>query len=284
MRHAVLGAGGIGGLIGAALARAGHDVLLVLRPATLAGYPGGLAVESAVLGNFEAKVPAAASLDRGVDVLWIATKATQLERALDAAPPEHADTVVPLLNGVDHVALLRERYPRVVAATIAVESERVGWTIRQPSPFLRVAMTDEAIAAELAATGIDCSTTDDEATLLWSKLTLLAPMALATTALDAQFGDVRADDRVQRCRSEAFAVARAEGARVDEDAVLAAAAAMLDSMRSSMQKDVDAGREPELDAIAGPILRGGARHGLPVDATAELAELVASRSARAVRA
>ena len=284
MRHAVLGAGGIGGLIGAALARAGHDVLLLLRPKKLPEYPQRLAVESAVLGTFEVEVPAAAALDRDVDVLWVATKATQLESALDAASPEHAGTVVPLLNGVDHVAFLRERYPRVIAATIAVESERVGWTIRQPSPFLRVTMTDRAIAAELGATGIDCSTSDDEATLLWSKLTLLAPMALATTALDAPFGDVRADDRILRCRSEAFAVARAEGARVDEDAVLATAAAMLDSMRSSMQKDVDAGREPELDAIAGPILRGGRRHGLPVDATAELAALVAKRSARAARA
>ena len=41
-----------------------------------------------------------------------------------------------------------------------------------------------------------------------------------------------------------------------------------------MQKDVDAGREPELDAIAGPILRAGERHGIDVSATRELAALV----------
>jgi 2-dehydropantoate 2-reductase len=277
LTHGVLGAGGIGGLVGAALARAGRDVLLLLRPATLAGYRGRLAVESAVLGDFEVELAAAATLDRDVDVLWVATKATQLAFALEAAPPERAGTVVPLLNGVDHVAFLRERYERVAAATIAVESERVGWTIRQPSPFLRIAVTDPEIAAEAGAAGIESTTSDDETTLLWSKLTLLAPMALATTALDAPFGAVRADERVERCRAEAFAVARAEGARVDEAAVLAAAAAMTDAMRSSMQKDVEAGREPELDAIAGPILRGGRRHGIPVDATAELAELVARR-------
>ena len=46
-----------------------------------------------------------------------------------------------------------------------------------------------------------------------------------------------------------------------------------------MQKDVDAGRPPELDAIAGPILRGGERHGIPVPGTGELVRLVEARSA-----
>ena len=38
-------------------------------------------------------------------------------------------------------------------------------------------------------------------------------------------------------------------------------------MRSSMQKDVEHGNVPELDAIAGPILRGAQRHGIDADAT-----------------
>jgi ketopantoate reductase len=45
-----------------------------------------------------------------------------------------------------------------------------------------------------------------------------------------------------------------------------------------MQKDVEAGRTPELDAIAGPILRGGRRHDIPVPATEELAAAVHARA------
>src|SRR5947207_5092361 len=140
MRHAVLGAGGIGALLAAALARAGGDVLLLLRRDALADYPGRLTVESAVLGDFEVAVPAVSALEREVDTLWVATKATQLVPALDLAPPERVGsaTVIPLLNGVDHVALLRERYARVVAGTITVESERSSpGHVRQSSPFLR---------------------------------------------------------------------------------------------------------------------------------------------------
>jgi 2-dehydropantoate 2-reductase len=89
---------------------------------------------------------------------------------------------------------------------------------------------------------------------------------------------VREDERYRRCQAEALAVARAEGADVDEDALNKIRASAPDEMRSSMQKDVAAGREPELDAIAGPIMRGGDRHGIPAPATAELARLVAARA------
>jgi 2-dehydropantoate 2-reductase len=282
MRHGILGAGGIGGLLGAALARAGSDVVLLMRPEALARYGGRLAVESVVLGDFEVDVPAAAGLDREVDVLWVATKAIHLEPSLALVPPERVDraVVIPLLNGVDHVALLRARYRNVVAGAIRVESERLDPSrIRQSFPFLRFELAGaEPIAAELRAAGIECRVRPDELSLLWDKLAFLAPVALATTALDVPLGDARDDERYRRCQGEAVAVARAEGADIDERALLAIQEAAPAGMRSSMQKDVAAGREPELDAIAGPILRGGKRHGIPVPNTEELARLVATRA------
>ena len=56
MQHAILGPGGVGGLIGGALARAGTRPTVVVRAKTLATYPDRLTVESAVLGTFEAPV------------------------------------------------------------------------------------------------------------------------------------------------------------------------------------------------------------------------------------
>ena len=281
MRHAFLGLGGIGGLLAAALARAGSTCVALLRPESLAGYPGRIGVESVVLGDFSVDVPATSTLDRDVDVLWISPKATQLEHALALAPAERVGgaTVIPLMNGVDHVPLLRRRYRTVVAGVIRVESERTPPAqIRQRSPFLRVELGGaEPVAAELRNAGIECRVRDDELTLLWDKLAFLAPIALATTALDAPLGGVRDLERYNSCREEALAVAGAEGARLDEAALFALQQATPDEMRSSMQKDVAAGREPELDAIAGPLLRGSRRHGIPVPATEELVRLVTNR-------
>src|SRR5918995_7135961 len=148
MRHGVLGAGGVGGFLGGALARAGRDVVLLMRPEALAEYDGRLRVESAMLGDVELDVPAASILDRAVDVLWVTPKATQLDAALELVPPDRLGecVVVPLLNGLDHVALLRARLgaDRVVAGAIAVESERVEvGKIRQKTAFADVTLAPD---------------------------------------------------------------------------------------------------------------------------------------------
>jgi 2-dehydropantoate 2-reductase len=278
MRHAVLGVGGVGGLIGGALAHAGAEVVLLLRPPALARYDGVLSVESAVLGDFEVSCPASSTLDREVDVVWVTTKATQLEAALSLAPPAQVNdaTVIPLLNGIDHVALLRSRYANVVAGAMRVESERrASGHIVQRSPFVAVELAGaEPVAAELRSAGIDCVVRDDEQTLLWSKLAFLGPLALATTALGGPMGEVRGDPRFQAALDEALAAARADGAHVDEEAVRKLAATAPSTMQSSMQKDVAAGRAPELDAIGGAILRAADRHGMAAPATRELMRLV----------
>jgi 2-dehydropantoate 2-reductase len=286
VRHAILGAGGVGGLLGATLARTGADVHLLMRPETLARYDGRLSVESGLLGDFEVEVPAATGITADVDVLWVTTKATQLEAALAVAPSDRVGTatVVPLLNGIDHVAFLRKRYRTVVAGAIRVESERLSpWRIRHNSPFLRADLgTAESIAAELRSAGINCYCHDDELSLLWEKLVLLAPIALATSALDAPLGAVREDKRYRGCQDEAFAVARAEGAVLEEDHLRSLVGGVPHGMRSSMQKDVEAGRPPELDAIAGPIQRGGRRHGISVAHTDALVRIVEARASRSL--
>ncbi len=82
MRHAILGAGGIGGLIGAWLARNGAAVTMVVRRESLATYPEQLQLESP-FGNFSVPVASAAEVPP-CDVLWVTVKATQLPAALEA--------------------------------------------------------------------------------------------------------------------------------------------------------------------------------------------------------
>jgi len=79
---------------------------------------------------------------------------------------------------------------------------------------------------------------------------------------------------LEECVNEACAVGVAEGAEVAPEPIFAALEGAPDGFRSSMQKDVAAGRQPELDAIAGPILRGGSEHGIDVSATSALADRI----------
>ena len=176
--------------MGALLARAGHQVIVVPRPEALRDFPARLQLESA-LGNFTVAVERSATVPVA-DVLWIAVKATQLQRALAAV--QDADSIgaiVPLLNGIDHVTMLRSRYgvERVVPATISLESERVAPAhIVHRSPFARLNVASsgrprvEPAVIALQQAGFTCQFMDDEPTLMWSKLVFLAPFALTTTA------------------------------------------------------------------------------------------------------
>jgi 2-dehydropantoate 2-reductase len=291
LRHAVLGAGGVGGTIAACLARFDVDVTLVVRAHSLAQYPERLSLESP-FGNFSVPLARADEVPP-CDVLWITVKATQLSSALDSViRPEAVGRMVPLLNGVDHLVLLREKYgqERVIAATIAGEMERVGpGHFVHRSPFLRLEVS--SAGRELLGNSLDglktfgweCRFIDDEPTLIWSKVVFLGPLALTTTAADRPTGGVLSDPvwrgLMESCVKEACAVAQAEGARVKPESVLAGMMKMPSHMRSSMQKDVERGNPPELDAIAGAILRAGARHRIPVPTTERLAAMVERRSA-----
>lgn len=292
LRHAILGVGGVGGLIGASLARLGDSVTAVVKPQSLASYPKQLKLESP-FGNI--LVPVARSVEvTPVDVLWIAVKATQLQDSLGAVThPESVGAIIPLLNGIDHLALLRKVYgnERVIAATIAVESERVapGHIVhRSPFAILNVSSAGRPLLSstldQFHKIGFECRFIDDEATLMWTKLVFLAPIALATTASDQPVGAVMSNPECkaqwESCVREACAVAAAEGAKVDSNTVFAGMSRAPYGMRSSMQKDVERGNPPELDAIAGPILRGGARHGIDVRATKTLVDAVEARSVR----
>lgn len=280
MRHAILGAGGVGGFVGAVLADARERVLLLVRPETLADHPQDLTLESR-LGQIVAHCGLAFTLEEPVDILWVTTKATQLEAALKSVPDSSLPRlVVPLLNGVDHVARLRARFGKtpVVPGTIAAELERArpGHIVHRSSfaRFAFAAAGQEPLARVveiLTKFGCTCVFEPDEKTLLWRKLVMLAPMALNTTAAARSVGELRENqelnERFEVTAREACSVAFAEGARVEVETVLKILRELPDSLRSSMQKDVEAGRPPELDAIGGPILRGGRVHGIPVPVT-----------------
>jgi 2-dehydropantoate 2-reductase len=169
----------------------------------------------------------------------------------------------------------------VIPATIAVESERIApGKIVHRSPFILLSTTakgQEHLAPTLQILrhfGFECLIVDEEATLMWSKLVFLAPVALSTAAACATIGDVLSDSvraaQLEKCVQEACAVAARAGARVDADAVLGRIKTLPPTMRSSMEKDIANGNPLELDAIAGPILSGAARHNVQLQATSEL--------------
>lgn len=292
MRHAILGAGAVGGLIGTALGSLGEDITVIVRPRTLPDFPESLVLERPS-GSLSAPAKAVAALTKPVDVLWIATKTYQMEAALAdvQVPPGR---VVPLLNGVDHIAVLRARFGKdaVLPATIAVEAERLApGRFIQRSPFVRLNLASSgepqlgAIVRQLGDLGFTCQFIPNEQTLLWNKLCFLGPLALVTSASGMNVGEILASaswkEKLTSAITETCAVANASGANVEAQQFQAVIEGVPPGMRSSMQKDLVAGRQLELDAIGGPIVRGGERYGINVSTARSLMAVILSKKVAA---
>ncbi|MEQ4205435.1 2-dehydropantoate 2-reductase [Actinopolymorpha sp. B9G3] len=285
---AVLGPGGVGGLLGGLLARAGHRVVFLARPATAAALrETGLTVTSTAFGDFTVPVEADTQLREPVAACLITVKATALGDALTRLPADAsgAGLLVPFLNGVDHMSLLRERYPTAsaVAGTIVVESTRVApGRIEHASPFARIELASvtverqrlDQLAGLFAEVGLDASVRADETAILWNKASFLAPMALLTTHARAPIGVVRNDRRSTMLAviDEISEVAQASGGTVDAETVVVGLDRMPETLKSSMLRDAEAGRAIELDAIGGAVLRAAERHGIDVSVTAGLVD------------
>jgi 2-dehydropantoate 2-reductase len=237
--------------------------------------------------------------NENVDVLIVATKAAGLRAALERVECEPR-LVLPLLNGLDHLAVLRERFDpdTVLASTIRVESDRPEpGVIVHTSRFLLVDMAThspdalapmQALADTLEHAGIPVRVTlpvseRSEAQVMWSKLVRLNALACTTSAYDVLLGEIRSTPELRAdlvaTIQEACAVGCAEGAEdVDPRAALAELELAHDTLGSSMQRDIVAGRAPELDAIPGSILRAAARNGLACPTIERLVRMIAARA------
>lgn len=295
---AVLGIGGVGGVLAA---RTG--ALCVGTERTVAAlHSGGLRFTCAGETTVHL-LEAVAELDRQVDVLVVCVKAPALATAIERVPAELvADAVVvPLLNGLEHPARLRERLPDalVVAATIGrieAHAPRPGVVVQEGSadPVLTVASDGlaaddlRARLAELAVPGLVLEVGRSEAEVLWTKAARMAVMSSATAASAATLGEVLASpewgDLVARALEETTAAARAHGVALEARELLAYARALPPEMTTSLARDVAAGRASELDAITGSVARAAREVGVATPALDELHARVQARSAAVVAA
>jgi 2-dehydropantoate 2-reductase len=295
MRVGVVGPGAVGGALAVRLALAGCDVTCVARPATAAVLrAGGLELDDADGVRLRAVPAVVERLEAPVELLLVTTKAYALEDALRrvASPAVTDAVVVTLLNGLEHPAVVRAALGRRVApgSISRFEAHLVapGHVVqRSPGACVALASDDverarlEEVAALLRLAGLEATVADDERAVLWQKGARLAVLAAATAASELTVGELRRPPwraRLGRALEEACAAARREGVEVTPAAQWEIIDAMAPTLTTSTARDVAAGRQSELDAICGAVLRAAGRAGL---ACPELGALVAQAEARA---
>lgn len=295
MRIAIVGAGGVGGYLGARFAAAGQHVALIARGAHLAALrEDGLTLKSA-LGSATVR-PQAASEDPAaigpVDLVVFTVKLYDTETAAQAIRPliGPGTGVITFQNGVDSTAVLaRVLGPEHVlggVAQIAAVIEAPG-TIRHTGTMARFVLGEldgrrskrvEAYAEAFGAAGIEHRVSDDVRRDIWEKMVFLSAFSGTTSLIRLPIGPIRSEPEtlalIRSCLAEAIAVAQAHRIGIGDDHLERALAfldTLPDQMRSSMQEDLERGRRLELPWLSGAIVRMGRELGIETPAHAFIA-------------
>jgi len=284
---AILGPGAVGGVPAVGFADAGLEVICIARPATAEAIRSrGLTLKCADTVK-TARPRVVTELREAVELLLVTVKAPALDVALDRvqAPPQ---TVVPLLNGIEHMATLRERLAqsRVAGASIGrIEAwlEQPGVVI-QPTPSVVMTAAADAPAELLGRSGVDVRVNGTAEEVLWEKLARQAPTAAATSISQRPIGELRSDPdwrpRLRQGIEEACEVAARDGVTLSADAEWEIIEAMPPLLTSSTARDIAAGIPSELDAITGAAVRAGCRVGVPTPVLTQLFEEACRASSR----
>ena len=287
MRIAVVGAGGVGGGFGAALAKAGADVTFIARGAHIAPMKSqGLKVGG---GRGETHlVPTRATDDPAevgqVDIVLFSVKLWDVESAGEQIKPLIGpDTgVIPLQNGVDAaerlIPILGSRAVMGGVAQVSASITAPG-VITQVGTFMRMIFGEldgrrsqrgEDFLALCLKAGFDATLSEQILTDLWMKFILLAANSGITALARQPLGKLRDDPDMRpifrAALQETFDIGRARGVALPADAVertLDFIAHLPPTMKASMALDLDRGNRLELPWLSGKVAELGRQWGIP---------------------
>jgi len=287
MRIAVVGAGGVGGGFGAALAKAGADVTFIARGAHLAAMKSqGLKVQG---GRGETHLVPTRATDNPaeigpVDIVLFCVKLWDVESAgAHIKPLIGPDTaVIPLQNGIDSperlVPILGSRAVMGGVAQISASIVAPG-VIQQVGTFMRMVFGEldgkrskraENFLALCLKAGFDVTLSEQILTDLWMKFILLAANASITALARQPIGKLRDDPDVRAvfmaAYRETFDVGRARGVALPDNAiekVMEFNSHAPPAMKASMALDLDRGNRLELPWLGGKVVELGRQLGIP---------------------
>lgn len=276
MRTLVLGAGAMGGYLGARLIEAGRDVSFLVRPAKAQKLRAGLFVRSPA-GDIELSNPPVETADtlRGpFDLILLSCKAYDLSSAIEAmAPAAGPRTIIlPLLNGMAHMNELNARFGKervfggwcAISATVDERGEIV-----HLQPFQSVSFGDQGggvtdrvkeVAAHMSGAKFEVLPADSIIQEMWEKWIFIAAAAALTCLMRGAVGDVlRADpDLPLGLFEECSAIAKENGFAPRQpaaDRFRATLTAPGSPFTASMLRDIEAGLPIEADHVLGDLLR-----------------------------
>lgn len=290
MKYLVIGAGGTGGSIGAYMTEAGKDVTLIARGEHLRQMQEhGLRMETTQKGDYTVQPIKASDMEHyeeRPDIIFVCVKEYSLEDTIPfirrAAGPD--TIVIPILNVYGTGSRMQKQLPGLLVTdgciyiageikepgTILLRGDifRIVYGVREPEELRPELFT---VAQDLKDSGIDGILSGQIRRDALQKFAFVSPMAACGLYYHVSAGEVQKtgeprDTFVKLMKEvDALAVAMDVPFLVD---IVATNLRILDTLSpeasTSMQRDVYAGKNSEIDGLIYEVVRMGQRYGVPV--------------------
>jgi 2-dehydropantoate 2-reductase len=272
MKIAVMGAGAVGCYYGAMLARSGHEVVLIGRPAFVdAVKDQGLLLESKhFTGRVRVQADTSPGAVKGAELVLFCVKSGDTESAGAAIAPHLSATasVLSMQNGVDNAARLSTvigRHAIPVVVYVATEMAGPGHVRHHGRGELSIGPSDASaqIASLMTAAGLPSEVSEKVLNALWTKLIINCAYNGLSAIAQLPYGElIRQPHVLETMRSiydECIAVAQADGIALPDNLWqnLLDIAVNMAGQRSSTAQDLARGKKTEIEHLNGYVVRRG---------------------------
>ncbi|MBN7772783.1 ketopantoate reductase family protein [Clostridium aminobutyricum] len=297
MKYLIIGAGGIGGSIGALMTEAGKDVTVIARGKHLTAIQeNGLHMETTCKGHYTVCPITAFDMEHyndKPDIIFVCVKSYSLEETIPFIKRvAHQDTIViPLLNVYGTGGKMQELLPNLLVTDgciyIAAEIKEPGTIVQKGDIFnvifgvrkngeYRPAL--EQVAQDLKESGITGTLSEDIKRDALQKFSYVSPMAACGAYYDVDAGDVQKDgiarDTFIALMQEIEKLANTLAIHFTVDIVktnLDILAALTPTASTSMQRDLRQGKRSEIDGLLFEVVRLGRKLGVSIPAYEKIA-------------
>ena len=309
---AVLGAGAVGCYFGGMLARAGHAVVLIGRPAHVEAFRReGLRFEAKTFDErLAVRADTAPAAAKGATLVLFCVKSTDTEAAAAALAPhlEPGAVIVNLQNGVDNTERIQARVPNpVIPAVVYVATEMAGpghlkhhgrgdlviGALDTQAPGRPAAKVTPAMLARVKAlfepAGVPVVVSENVAAELWMKLVVNCAYNAISAIAQLPYGEMvkgaGIPETMRAVVAETLAVAQAKGIVMPGDTVerVMKIAGAMAAQYSSTAQDLSRGKPTEIDHLNGYVMRAGESLGVPTPVSRALFALVRLLESKAGR-
>lgn len=290
MKYLIIGTGGTGAAIGAFLASEGKDVTFVARGAHLeAMRENGLVIDSGLKGHMEIKNVKAfegKDIKEKADVIFVCVKSYSLEDIVPVIErAAHANTIViPILNMFRTGAKLKEYLPDVKflegCIYISAYIDGPGKIVHAGDTFKVFfgnpynedikAGVMEQVVSDLRSAGVISDISDDILRDTFKKFSFISAFAAAGAYYDVDAGAIHREGEEREFYKslvkEMIEIGKAMGVNMsptlfDED--MTTMDSFGDDIKTSLQRDIEAGKNSEIDTLIFGVSRLGKQYGIP---------------------